>query len=282
MEEAITIPRSAELATSADAEVLYERYDTLARRDLESEGGIFTSVQELEMEVCRRILSQCIAVDTLNEAVRQRVFERIAREKLWAYSPEGWSGLADVVHDLSHGLSASGICEYATIAEVIAPFAERHSIPIPNKPGRLGHLREAASALKALILNPSEPEVIRAEKLREELDFIFSSVTRDEVRTRYRQPRGDPARGLIAESGNGTVALLIIAPTSAVAEAIRQRLGPLVTPWVHGDAAISVGTVRPSRSNKEQSLRTDCLSIDWLTTKVLDNKTGEIIEELLE
>ena len=275
----IVIPRSSTLVTTDVVNSWEAWYRDMAEHALKEEGAVFERDEEREYEVCRRVLELCGAGTAVNDAVRQRTLTYIARHRLYHFAPEGWSSLSDVIRDTMEGLSSSGVSEWTTVLETVIPFAEKHNLEVYEDATKAGYLREAASGLRAIIANPDVPEQRRATQVREELDFIFGEATsRREVRDHYRRYRGVPGTGSVASLGNGETVLTIVAP-SATAEAIKQRIGRLVSGWDPSQASLVHGDLEASKL-RGQKVRTDILTVEHEILKVFDAKTGELIQEV--
>ena len=272
----LAVPRSRTFVTGDVIDSWEAWYRDMAEHTIEDEGAVFERDEEREYEVCRRILELCGAGTAVNDAVRQRTLSHIARYRLYHFAPEGWSSLSDVIRDTMEGLTSSGISEWTTVLETVIPFAEKHDLEVYEDPTKAGYLREAASGLAAIIATPGVPERKRAAQVEEELRFIFGEAgSRREVRDRFRKYRGVPGTGSVASLGNGETVLMIIAP-SATAEAIKQRIGRLVSGWEPGQASFVHGDLKVSKL-KGQKVRTDTLTVEYKMLKVFDAKTGELL-----
>jgi len=275
----LTIPRSHTLVTGDVIDSWEAWYRDMAEHTLEDENAVFERDEEKEYEVCRRILEFCSAGTAVNDAVRQRTLSHIARHRLYHFSPEGWSSLSDVIRDTMDGLTSSGVSEWTTVLETVIPFAKKHALDIYEDPARAGYLSEAASGLATIIANPGVPEQRRAAQIEKELQFIFEeAASRRDVRDRYRKYRGIPGTGTFASLGNGDAMLMIVAPT-ATAEAIKRKIGRLVSGWEPTQASLKHGTLETSRI-KGQQIQTDVLTVEHAMLKVFDAETGEMIKEI--
>ena len=275
----LTIPRSHTLVTGDVIDSWEAWYRDMAEHTLEDEGAVFERDEEKEYEVCRRMLEFCGAGTAVNDAVRQRVLTQIARYRLYHFSPEGWSSLADVVRDTMEGLTSSGVSEWTTVLETVIPFAEKHDLEIYEDPTKAGYLREAASGLAAIIASPGVPEQRVAARVEEELQFIFEEAnSRREVRDRFRKYRGVPGTGTVAHLDNKETMLMIIAPP-ATTEAIKQRLGRLVSEWRPCRASLIHGPLGASKIVGQQ-VQTDILTVEHEILRVFDAETGELIREV--
>ncbi len=275
----LTVPRSHALVTADVIDAWETWYRDMVERALEEESAVFEREEEKEYEVCRRMLELCGAGTAVNDAVRRRVLTQIARHRLYHFSPEGWSSLSDVIRDTMEGLTSSGVSEWTTVLETVIPFAEKHKIEVYEDPARAGYLREAASGLAAIIAAPDVPERKRAAQVEEELQFsLEEAASRREVRDRYRKYRDIPGTGTVARLGNGETMLMIVAP-SATAEAIKQRVGRLVSGWEPTQASLKHGTPEASKI-KGQQVQTDILTVEHRMLKVFDAETGELLREI--
>jgi len=281
MKNLSVVPQKPELVTSDVVDSWYAWYEDLACRALDTEGGELSDT-EREYEVCRRMMALCEAGSVVNDAVRERVLTKLAREQLYRFAPEGWDTLADAIRDALPSVTSRGYAfELATVAETIAPFCERHDLDVYESPARLGYVREASAALSSIITGP-ELEETKAERVREELGFIFNEATsrsgteETSVRSRYRKYRGTPASATTAESTDGT-AVMLLSGTPATIAAIRQRMGRLVGTW-HGGTVRRHTRSRPSKVSG-QVLAWNAWEIET-GLRVVDNKTGEVIEEI--
>jgi hypothetical protein len=278
-DKALTIPVRTELVTKEVIDQAYEFYQGLAIQALE--GMRFKNAEEKEAEVARTILQLVESTDTINDNVRQRAINVIARYCLYHYTPEGWGTLTDMIRDAAPSLSPSALCEFMAINETIIPYCETHDIELEMPPDRLGYLREAASALRQVIQGPL-PNGEKTGVIQTELNWLFNEAPSrdgpDGVRDRYRKWRGLPAQGIMGTHNDTTVVVLMA--TSATAAALRQKIGRLAT-W---DLPVSLtiregtGTMVPSKLNNGQFIQDHVTVISLSHTIVIDGETGEVIE----
>jgi len=271
----LIIPQKAEFITEGIIDCWYVWYQGMAARTLEDTD---LSGSEWDYEVCRRMLQFCDAGTAVNDAVREKVLAEVARHQLYRHAPEGWDSLSDMIQDTLPGVTSRGYAhELATVAEIVAPFCERHGIDVYQEPSRLGYVREAASGLRSIITGTA-PERVKAALVREELEFILCAGSRQEVREHFRNYRGTPGTGTIGQLG-AVGMMQIVAPPETIA-AIRQRIGRLVEHWGNGEVH------RHATSNmsklKGQVIRQTTWSMEHQVVQVIDEETGEVIEEVLQ
>lgn len=272
----LILPQSPQAVTADVVTAWYNWYRAMAESSLEGSG---LEGPQLEYETTKRMLELCAAADCVNEAIRQKLISRIAREHLYSHAPEGWNSLRDMIHDVLPSITSAGYAsELATIAEIVSPYADRLGVDIYGDPSRLGYLREAASGLREIITSPL-PEEQKARVVRKELTFILKEAeTRQDVRARYRHPRGEPASGFRGKLPNGEEVLMLVGSPTTIA-AIAHRIDGQMVHWRQGKLNLEWGNVRPSKSTKGQQIRPCCYHAMMEKIFVLDDK-GNVIEEI--
>lgn len=271
----LIIPQRAEFVTGDIVDCWHAWYKDLASQSLE---GADLSGNERQYEVCRRTLQLCDAGTAVNDAVRERVLAEVARYQLYRFAPEGWETLSDMIRDTLPGVTSRGYAhELATVAEVVAPFCERHGIDVYESPSKLGYVREAASGLRSIITGTA-PESVKADLVREELEFILRADSRQEVREHFRNYRGTPGTGTTGQLG-AVGMMSIVAPPETIA-AIRQRIGRLVEHWGNGE--VRRHATYKSSKLEGQTIRRTAWSMEHQVVQVVDGETGEVIEEVLQ
>jgi len=271
----LIIPQKAEFITEDIVDCWYTWYEGMAARTLEDTD---LCGNEREYEVCRRMLEFCDAGTAVNDAVRDRVLNEVARYQLYRYAPEGWETLSDMIREVLPGVTSRGYAhELATVAEIVAPFCERHGIDVYEEPGKLGYIREAASGLRSIITG-SAPESVKADLVHEKLEFILRANSRQEVREHFRNYRGIPGTGTTGQLG-AVGMMSIVAPPETIA-AIRQRIGRLVEHWdngeVHRKAIVQLSKI------EGQAISRTSWSMEHQVVQVVDAETGEVIGEVLQ
>jgi len=273
---ALAIPVQAALVTKEVVDQAYEFYSDLAGQALE--GVIFRTPDENEAEIARVILQLVESTDTINDNVRQRAINTIARYQLYHHTPEGWDDLQSMIHDAAPNLSPSQLCEHLAIADTVAPWCEQHDIQLEMPPDKLGYLREAASALRNVIKS-TLPNGQKAEAVQEELEWLFTEApTREAVRNRYRDWRGTPAQGIMAEQDGMTT--IVLRATSVTAAALRQKVSRLVEWDWPGTMTVRAesGALVPSKIDNKAFVQDHATIITLHKSVIIDEETGAVLD----
>lgn len=277
----LILPTSATLVTKDVVASWYKWFDDMAGAEIArriEEGAVFDGAGEKEWEHHRLMLDYCSAADSVSEGVRQQVLALIARKHLYEHAPEGWSSLADVIREAVPSYTSKGTShQLTTLAEVVAPFCDEHGIDVYEEPGAVWNLGEAASHLARTIRDTSIPAEERAERVRDDVEFA-STHSRREVRDKFRQYRGDPARGYTAQLVTNESGLLILGNPDVI-EAARQRIGNLVRDWRPGEGRVEKGEFTKSKANPKHVVRTHTTSVGVVKLQVFTLE-GEPVEEV--
>ena len=259
--------------TTTEIATWEQHYKDLATATLAK--SVFTSDGEREYAVCMEMLSLCSAGDQVNDAVRMRILGYMERNKLYAYSGEGWTQLSDVIQSSMDSYASKGqMSEMNTIATVVAPFAEKYELPTLTLE-HIGYLREASSALKGIIQS-SIPEPEKVQSIQRELHFIQNEApNRNAVRDRYRSLRGIPGIGSYNDLGDGTAVIMITGPISTI-NAIRSMAARLVEWTAKAKIASKHSPPVPSKINGAEVVDHAELSVTRKITTIVDQTTGEI------
>jgi hypothetical protein len=292
MKKDVAIVEPGDVVPKTPGEITKELVDTWADWYLDMaresvEGIEFDSEAQKEYEIYKRVLEICEAGTSLNDAIRQRALSHIARYQLYRHAPESWSDLSDVIRDALPSVTSAGYAsELSAIAEKVAPFCERHNIPLMDDPAKLGYVREGASALRAIVDDGEMPEKKKVERVREELNFILHEATSvsgekdpTSVRNRYRNWRGVPARSYLGKLEDGREVLLVVGEPATI-RAVRQAAHR----QTENGGNITVFTEAEDKPSKKkgQTLRLVKLTVEQTTMLVIDNETGEVKQEVLQ
>lgn len=273
----LVLPQNRELVTPGVVEARKRQYFQLAHDRLAEQQ--FPTDQARAWAECQAALALCEVDDVINGAVKHDILRYIARHDLYRWSEEGPETLGEAIEAILPGVESRGMrWELQAVAEVGA-WCEDHDIDVLRDPGRIGYVREAASALRDIIQSPGNP-TRKAEEVKAELQFILEEAgSRDDVRARYRKYRGTPGTGTISRLEDGTTVMMIVA-TPQTGEAIRQKLAQLVGKWTPSEASLVTGAVSPSKIDDGQLIREDRIVAEQRRVLVIDAETGEILEEI--
>lgn len=284
---ALTIPVSVEMLTMEHVDAAWNTYVARAEfyllgSKLSPEGRqkqisvLFESEGEFEIAVARTILEAVDGIDAINDVVRQRAVQIITAYEV---AFDSWEAIADQAGRLAGTLSKSGRSQHTTVATIIAPFCQRHDIPIDLAPGKFGVLREASSGLRYIITNPNLSTQDKVDQVQEAMQYLSACENVRDGRDYFgvHDPIG---RGALTDHAGETA--IVIFTTPAAARAIRQRLGDLIAWTLRGtDIAHTQGEWRPSKHRPENnSVRNNTTTVTVQTMQVVDNE-GEIREIIL-
>lgn len=258
---------------------MVETAEAEIKRRIEEDGAVFDNEGQRRFERGRLVLEYCGALDTVVDGVRTEELTRIAREQLFRYAAEGWTSLREAMQAVGPSYASKGMrSQLATLAGDVAPWCEEQGVEVFDQPGKMWNLSEGASALRSIIAGPGTVTQKR-ERVEEELDYL-KTHSRGEIRARYRQYRGEPGVGTVAELPTGEVILMIVAPPD-VAEAAKQRVGNLVASWAPTQRARRrEGKMKLSKVDQAQIAQPLTYLIVQQRTRIIDAETGEIVEVL--
>ena len=283
---ALTIPVSAEMLTMEHVDAAWASYVARAEfyllgSKLSPEGRqkqinvLFESNEEFEVAIARAVLEAIDGIDAINDVVRQRAVQVITA---YEASFDSWEAIADQSGRLAGTLSKSGRSQHTTIATIVAPFCQRHDIPVSLEPGKFGALRESASGLRWIIGNPNLNTAEKVEQVEEAMEFISTCNHVRDARNYFsvNEPVG---RGALTDHAGETAIVIFTSP--AAARAIQQRLGDLIAWNLRGtDITHSQGEWRTSKHNPNESVRNNATTVTVQTMQVVNNE-GEIKEIIL-
>lgn len=148
--------------------------------------------------------------------------------QVWMNHPNGYGSFRDFLKDVGGNnddrkLAPSTISDMCTIAEIIVPFCEFHSIDIAQyvTSDLWPKFQEVIPTIRAMV---AEEDIAG---IREVLEDVVNLPTRDAVRAKYRKSRNNIVAVGDVVSKNGQSAVLIIVPTADVA-AIKGAVGRYV------------------------------------------------------
>lgn len=283
-EMALVLPQNPDLVTADVVEYWYGWLVGMAEKEIErrktEEDITYDNASHEEFEKYRKVLELCGSLETVVEGARQQAIAAIARDELFRYAPENWDTLAEALQDVIPTYSSRGMRhQLHTLASVVAPYCGDHGIPVYDDPKSLWRMAEGASALKSIIRDPDMRSRDKVAAVRREVAFI-ASHGRDEVRDRYRKPRGNPGIATVVEFVDNQVGLLIVADEE-MAEAIRQKVGKLVSGWnSKGTASIKDGKFRQSKAHQGQIVRDHAYAVEMVGLQSFETETGELVEEI--
>ena len=279
-ETTLIIPQQTELVTKELVQSWYARLEEMADNELErrKEEGALMSPGERELEKHKLMLGYCDAISNITEQVRQQILTSIHRKRLNEYSPEGWSSLGDVIRDALPSYNGGTRHQLATIAEDVAPWCEEHGIDIYKNADSLWKVNESASFLNRIISDPDKSEQQKVSDIKTTLDFI-DTHNQGEVKGYVRKYQGVPARAAIVELSTGESAMIIVGGEAEI-QAIAMRIGNLATRNHTAEGKIEFGELRPSKARKRQFVRDKWTQVRLHALQVLDEETGELLQEI--
>lgn len=272
---ALILPQNPSAVTADVVDAWYKWYQAMAEKQVEDLG---LTGKQREYEVTKRMLELCSAADTVNEAIKVQVIERIADQHL--YTCDGIGSLGDAIRDIIPTVKSAGYSwGLEKVAGTILPYAKRIGVNIHEKPLAISSLVEAASYLGNVIADPELSEPKREEIVREELAFVLNAENKEEVRSRYHKWRGIPANGSRVKIDEDEEVLLFVGKPITIT-AIVHRIDSRMIHWRGGKAKIRQGTLRPSKGKKGQQVRTDKILALMERMYIFDATTGELVEEI--
>jgi len=279
----LVLPQNQDLVTADVVEYWYDWLCDMAEKEItrRKEAGLeYDNGGHEKFELYKTVLELCGSLDTVVEGARQKAIAVIARDELFRYAPESWDSLSAALADVIPTYSSRGMKhQLLTLAKTVAPFCKKHNIPVYDDPKGLWRMAEGASALKRIIRDPDMSNGDRQRAVRDEVEFI-ASHGREEVRDRYRKPRGNPGIATMIEFPDNNVGLFIVCDDE-MAEAIMQKVGKLVVGWhCRSEGGIDDGKFRQSKSSEKQIVRDRAYEVRLIGLQVFDKETGAAVEEI--
>ena len=181
---------------------------------------------ELESEIMHKMLHLAEGIRRRYRSAQGFIVAAVAREKLWAAHPNGYTSLREFLRDA--GIGESTVSDLVALGEIIVPFCDHHNLDINAAigPDHWAKTRETIPTLRRLIAGP--PSLTQASVVQSVLSDAVKAVDRSAVRAKYRTHRGNIAgQGTTIRLATGQVALIVLydKDCEAIGQAVRKLGG---------------------------------------------------------
>lgn len=164
---------------------------------------------ELESEIMHRMLHLAEGIRRRYRSAQGFIVAAVARAKLWAAHPNGYTSLREFLRDA--GIGESTVSDLVALGEIIVPFCDHHDLDINAAigPEHWAKTRETIPTLRRLIAGPAS--LTQATVVQSVLTDAIKAADRASIRYKYRKHRTDVVgRGTTIRLGTGQVVLVAL------------------------------------------------------------------------
>lgn len=181
---------------------------------------------ELESEIMHRMLHLAEGIRRRYRSAQGFIVAAVAREKLWAAHPNGYTSLREFLRDA--GIGESTVSDLVALGEIIVPFCDCHDLDINTAigPDHWAKTRETIPTLRRLIA--AGTSITQASAVGSVLSDAIKATDRQAIRAKYRSHRGNIAgQGTTVRLATGQVVLIVLydKDCEAIGQAVRKLGG---------------------------------------------------------